>query len=379
MKRVLALVLSFVAAPVLAGASAAAFDPSEKITLDLKDARIADVATTLGALAGLPVYVDPDVDGTVTLQVEAMPYTDVLKLISKNTGVWLRIEGGSKLVASRSKDSFFAAVTAPEKVRDAPRIPIAEVRQATASLPPLFIRTRWNGIESCARLEFPEGERPTISVPLSEDPSAPILYVTQFDVDPVSKKRYIALDGAMRGVLPVGGQFTSTREIKNDTGRIFVLVTDRALEPCKPQAQRDEPPQRDVQVSFLARESGPDGPGRLLMSPNLSVRAGTTVKARSGGQDAESGQQRELVLAAYVSRDGTWVAVVMTATAIWVDPRDGGEYYYTQPSEVAGGEPSLFGRDSRLVATLPPGAATPKGIELMLVGREEKPTATDRQ
>ena len=82
MKRVLALVLSFVAAPVLAGASAAAFDPSEKITLDLKDARIADVATTLGALAGLPVYVDPDVDGTVTLQVEAMPYTDVLQLIS---------------------------------------------------------------------------------------------------------------------------------------------------------------------------------------------------------------------------------------------------------------------------------------------------------
>jgi hypothetical protein len=378
MKRLLPLLLSFIAAPVFAGASAVAFDASEKISLDLKDAKIADVATTLGALAGLPVYVDPDVDGTLTLQVESMPYTDVLKLISKNTGTWLRIEGGSKLVASRSKDSFFAAVTAPEKVRDWPRIPIAEVRQATSNLPQLFVRTRWNGVESCARLEFPEGERPTISVRLSEDPSAPVLYVTQFEVDPVSKKRYLALDGAMRGVLATGGQLTSTREIKDHSGRLFVLVTDRALEPCRVQAQRDEPPQRDVQVSFVAREAGPDGPGRVVMSPSLSVRAGTTVKARSGGQDAETGQQRELVLAAYVSRDGSWVAAVMTATAIWVDPRDGGEYYYTQPSEVAG-EPFSIGRDSRRVATLPPGAATPRGIELTLLGREEKAPATDRQ
>jgi hypothetical protein len=371
-KKLLPLLLSLVSAPLLAGASAAAFDPSEKISLDLKDAKIADVATTLAALAGLPVYVDPDVDGIVTLQVESMPYADVLKLISKNTGIWLRIEGGSKLVASRSKDSFFAAVTAPEKLRDKPRIPIAEVRQATSNLPPLFLRMRWNSVESCARLEFPEGERPTISVPLSEEPSAPVLYVTQFDVDPVSRKRYIALDGAMRGVLAVGGQFTSTREAQNGSGRLFVLATEKALEPCKAQAQREEPPRQELQVSFLARETGPDGPGRVVMSPNLSVQAGTTVKARSGGQDAETGQQRELVLAAYVSRDGSWVAAVMTATAIWVDPRDGGEYYYTQPSEVAGGEPALFGHDSRLVTTLGAGAATPRAIELTLLGREDK-------
>jgi hypothetical protein len=69
----------------------------------------------------------------------------------------------------------------------------------------------------------------------------------------------------------------------------------------------------------------------------------------------------------------------MTATAIWVDPRDGGEYYYTQPSSVVGGEPAYLARDSRLVATLPAGAATPKAIELTLVGREEKPPATAPQ
>jgi len=213
-------------------------------------------------------------------------------------------------------------------------------------------------------------------VPLSEEAGAPILYVTQFDVDAVSKTRYLALDGAMKGVLPAGGRQVTTRETKDEGGSLYVLVTERPSEPCKSQTRREEPQRRDVLLEFVARETGPDGPGEIVMAPRLSVAAGTTVKMRSGAQDADTGQQRELILAAYVSRDGTWVAAVMTATAIWVDPRDGGEYYYTQPSSVVGGEPAYLGRDSRLVATLPPGAATPRAIELTLVGREKR--STDR-
>lgn len=368
MKNALALVALLAALPLYGAAADAAFDPKEKITLDLKDAKIADVATTLGALANLPVYVDPDVSGDVTIQAEDMPFQDVLKVISQQTGVWIRIEGGHKLVASRSKDSFLAAVTVPERFRGAPRIPISEVQQAVSSVPPLYVRTRWNGEASCARLEFTEGELPTISVPLSDDAAAPTLFVTQFEVDPVSKTRYVALDGALRGVVGVGGaERVATREKKDASGSLSVLVTEKPLGPCKTQSLRVKAPHREVTLSFIARETGPEGPGAIVMAPRLSVVAGTTVKARTGGKDAVSGQQRELVLAAYVSRDGSWVAVVMTATAIWIDPTDGGEYFYTQPSSVVGADPPSVGPNSVLAAAIGAGAATPRAIELTLL------------
>jgi len=377
MRRMVVLVLFFVSALLGAADAGPAFDPRDKITVDIKDAKIADLVTTLGALANMPVYVDPDAVTTVTLQVEDMPFEDVLKVLSKNTGVWVRIENG-KLVASRSKDSLFAALTVPERFRDAPRIPVSEVRGAASRLPAFFLRTRWNGTESCARLEFPEGERPTISVPLSEEASAPILYVTQFDVDPVSGTRFIALDGAMSGVLSIGGQKVATRAARDTSGPLSVLATEKPLEPCQLRSVREEPPRRDVTLAFVARERGPEGPGEIVMAPQLSVAAGTTVKARAGHKDDATGQQREFVLAAYVSRDGSWVAVVLTATAIWIDPRDGGEYYFTQPSAVFGVEPVSIGPRS-VVATIPSGAATPRAIEMTLLGREEKTDPQQKQ
>lgn len=371
MRKLPVVALLLAVATLVAADASPAFDPRDRITVDIKDAKIADLVTTLGALANMPVYIDPDVSGSVTLQVEAMPFEDVLKIVSKQAGVWLRIEGGNKLVASRSRDYFFGAVTVPERFRNAPRIPISRVREAVSNLPPLYVRTRWNGVESCARLEFSEGELPTVSVPLSEDASAPALYVTQFGVDPVSKTRYVALDGAMRGVVAVGGPGqVATREKRDASGSLFVLATEKPLEPCKPQTVRGEPPRREVTLSFVARETGPDGPGEIVMATRLTALAGTTVKARSGVKDAEAGRQRELVLAAYVSRDGSWVAPVLTATAIWIDPADGGEYFYTQTSSVAGVEPPFNGPGPALVATIGAGAATPRAIELTLLGGE---------
>jgi len=371
MKRFLAALLLLIAPALVVADAGASFDPK-----DLKDASIADVVTTLGALAGLPVYIDPDVSGKMTIQTEDVPFEFVLKLISGQTGIWVRIENG-KLVASRSKDSLFAALTVPERFHDAPRIPVSEVRGAASSLPPFYLRTRWNGIESCARLEFPEGERPTISVPLTEDASAPVLYVTQFDVDPVSRTRFIALDGAMSGVLSIGGRQVATRERQDASGSLSVLATEKPQEPCRARSAREEPPQRDVQLAFVARETGPEGPGELVMAPSLSVRAGATLKARAGRRDDATGQQRELVLAAYVSRDATWVTAVLTATAIWIDPRDGSEYYFTQPSSVVGGEPRPIGPQS-VIATIPAGVATPRAIELTLLAREAKPEGVEK-
>ncbi len=167
MKTAFALALLLSVAPLPAAAADAEFDPKEKISLDLRDAKIADLVTTLGALANLPVYIDPDVSGTITIKLDDVPFEKVLMLINGKTGVSVRIENG-KLVASRSTQSFLAAVTLPDQYKSASRLRVAEISKVTPSAP-LFVRTKLNGASSCHRLEFIDGERPTITFPVAEN------------------------------------------------------------------------------------------------------------------------------------------------------------------------------------------------------------------
>ena len=267
MKTALALALLLSVAPLPAAAADAEFDPKEKISLDLRDAKIADLVTTLGALANLPVYIDPDVSGTITIKLEDVPFEKVLKLINVKTGVSVRIENG-KLVASRSTESFLAAVTLPSQYKSASRLRVAEVSKAAPSAP-LFVRTKWNGASSCHRLEFVDGERPTITFPVAENEGAPRLSVTQFGFDPVSGLRYLALDGAeLSGAVAVGGR-KAVAKLESESTSLIVLVGEKAEGSCPDVTLREVPPSRPLQLFFSTREIESDGPGVRVFSPSV--------------------------------------------------------------------------------------------------------------
>ena len=381
MRKVLLLALLLLAAVggfAVASSPDAAFDGKEKISVDLKDATIADFVTTLGALANLPVYIDPDVSGTITIKLEDVPFEKVLKIINARTGVNVRIENG-KLVASRSSQAFFAAVTLPDQFRKAPRVPVSEVSKSTPTTP-LFVRTKWNGAPSCHRLEFIDGKRPTITFPAGEDESAPRISVTQFGFDPVTGLRYLALDGAgLPGSVAVGGPQAVARSRKNEAESLDVFLAEKADSGCRDESLREEPPSRQLQLSFVVREVGPDGEGQPVMAPRIGVLAGTTFKMRSGQKDEKTGQQRELVLSGYVSRDAAWAVVQLMATAIWLDPADGGEYFYTQ-SSVEDAPIALTSSPASpgvVAATISAGVATPRALELRVFGPEDKNSPAD--
>lgn len=376
MKSSLALLVwLFAAVPLCAADADTAFDPKEKITVELKDAKIADLVTTLGALANMPVYVDPDVSGTISIRLADTPFEDVLKAINASSGVFVRIENG-KLVASRSTESLFAALTLPERFRGAPRVRVSDVSRKSPTSP-VSVRTDWNGERTCHRLEFAEGERPTITLRVGQNESAPALHVTQFSFDPVSRASYLALDGAglAGGTAVVGGGRATALTLKGERESLEVLVQERADGDCKPENLREVPPQRQLQLFFSVREIGSDGAGVRVMSPSVALASGTTFKMRTGLKDEKTGQQRELVLSGYVSPDGAWVAVHLMATAIWIDPADGSEYFYTQSSA----ESSLSPVTSKgvVAATVPAGVATPRALELTVLGPENTSGTAD--
>lgn len=112
------------------GAGASEFDPKEPISLDLKGARIADVVQTLGAMANLPVLIDPDVEGKVTIRLQDS-FDLALEKLSTAAGLLIRIENG-RLVASRSLKPLPQAPSLPEEFRNAPRILLSDYhREAT--------------------------------------------------------------------------------------------------------------------------------------------------------------------------------------------------------------------------------------------------------
>ena len=65
----------------------------EPITLNLKDADIHDVLRTFGQITGMPIDVDPNVEGKVTLNIVDMPWDEAFDMIAKQNGLRVSIEG----------------------------------------------------------------------------------------------------------------------------------------------------------------------------------------------------------------------------------------------------------------------------------------------
>ena len=75
----------------------------EPISLDLKDADIKDVFRTISQFTGLNIVIDPEVRGTVTVQLENVPWDQALDLILKQNGLGYVLENNIMRIATTSK------------------------------------------------------------------------------------------------------------------------------------------------------------------------------------------------------------------------------------------------------------------------------------
>ncbi|MDQ2978641.1 MAG: type IV pilus secretin PilQ, partial [Acidobacteriota bacterium] len=102
------------ARPEGTAAQAASFQPrtisetqtqftGEPISLDLKDADIKDVFRTISQLTQLNIVVDPEVRGTVTVQLEDVPWDQALDLILKQNSLGYVLENNIMRIATTQK------------------------------------------------------------------------------------------------------------------------------------------------------------------------------------------------------------------------------------------------------------------------------------
>jgi type IV pilus assembly protein PilQ len=92
----------------------------EPISLDLKDADIKDVFRTISQLTQLNIVVDPEVRGTVTVQLEDVPWDQALDLILKQNGLGYVLENNIMRIATTQK----------LQAEQADRLKLMEARQA---------------------------------------------------------------------------------------------------------------------------------------------------------------------------------------------------------------------------------------------------------
>jgi type IV pilus assembly protein PilQ len=92
----------------------------EPISLDLKDADIKDVFRTISQLTGLNIVIDPEVRGTVTVQLENVPWDQALDLILKQNSLGYVLENNIMRIAT----------TAKLQAEESDRARLAEARQA---------------------------------------------------------------------------------------------------------------------------------------------------------------------------------------------------------------------------------------------------------
>ena len=88
--------------------------------------------------------------------------------------------------------------------------------------------------------------------------------------------------------------------------------------------------------------------------------------AREGASG--EGRTRGYAVSGYVSRDGKSIALAFKARAVWTDPESGDEYYFTQGGDAIEFVP--LKKSGALAATVPPGVATPRALELRVFGEE---------
>lgn len=355
MKRALFLAGLLLAVSRWSGASEA-FDPGVPISLELKDASLGDVITTLGALANLPVVIEPGIEGRVTIRLQDVPFEKVLAILSKQNGITLHVLDG-KLVASRSLSSGPGPALLPERFQGLPRIAVEEYSKSLS--PPLFVKTRWNGSETCNRLTFGNGGASTALIPAPGRTRSLPLLVSQFGYDPVTGTRFVVAEDPLRRALALPPGLAKSADVHSDAQslRVTFAPSPMAAEGCQDPDRGTSGPRPNSLIVMELRERLEDGTAQAVMRPRVAALAGVAFSMRSGSND------RGFVIRGYLSRDGGSVALALVAEATWSDPRDGREYIYAQVGDVR--EQLVPLTPNGVMATsLPAGVATDRPLEL---------------
>lgn len=381
MKR-LAIFAGLLLAALPVAGSSEALDPKEPITLELHEAKLTEVITTLGAMANLAVVIEPGIEGKVTLKLQNVPYDKVLSLLSRDNGISLRIEDG-KLVASRVQEAPTAVPALPETFRNSPRILLTDYSAAAAAPQPLLITTTHHGEELCSIARIGDSGGGVLEVPLSRSGGPEALVVADLGYDPILKMRSVALeseDGRFVQASSLAGDDAPVSIYKaSDGGPVRLMVsqssklvarlrekvtcTDVAFEPFKGGA----PVSVAMQASALAGKGAPTP----VFAPRIQAAAGTVFKALGSEADSGDGQLRGYAVTGYVSRDGKRVALAFKARAVWTDPADGRQYYFTQAGSQIGFLPLKNGALGGFPASsIRPGVATARPLELRVSGQE---------
>jgi len=117
----------------------------EPISLDLKDADIKDVFRTISQLTQLNIVVDPEVKGTVTVQLEDVPWDQALDLILKQNGLGYVLENNIMRIATSSKlqaeQSDRARLSEARQAAEPTRTVIKKLSYAKAAELPLTIKS----------------------------------------------------------------------------------------------------------------------------------------------------------------------------------------------------------------------------------------------
>jgi hypothetical protein len=358
-------------------ASSEALDPKEPVTLELRDADLTKVITTLGATANLPVVIEPGIEGKITIRMQNVSSEKILAILGKDNGFSLRIEGG-KLVASRAGETPTAAPALPEKFHSAPRILLADYASAAAHPPPLLISTTWKGERMCSIARVGDEGGGLLEVPLSKTGSPETLVFADMGYDPVLKTRTIALessDGSVRNAFSLAADDAPVSLYKELTLRLQVSQSPRLIEKYREKGDCGQlvfQPARGgapVTVAIEAAAHSEEGAPAPVFAPRVQPAAGTVFKALGNDADSVPGQLRGYAVAGYVSRDGKSVALAFKARAIWTDPQDGHQYCFTQAGPQVGFV-QLRKDGVILYSLIQPGVATPNALDLRLAGGE---------
>ena len=352
--------------------AAAAFDPHERISLDLKDAKLTDVLATLGALANLPTVIDPEIQGTVTVQLQDVELGTVLEILSRQNGVSIRVEAG-RLVASLPEKRPLHSRAIPDEFRDSARLPLEQYSGRFGALGRITIRTRLKGSERCVGWEVKEDEQAV--VPLSSGPEVAPLALTPFGFDPVSGWRYIAGQSGEFSFALVVDRSGRPFSIEDDRPIPFRITLSEGAAPDCPAAETHKisPLRSAVSVSLEVAERGSGG--EIVTSPRIQLQPGSVGAVSSDLPADDRNPERTLKVCVYAFPDGRHIAGTLVATSIFKDPIDGRDYVYSQPGTVRV-PPPMIGEKATL-SILSAGVAASKPLELRMVP-EEKPGAGNR-
>lgn len=72
----------------------------ERVTMNFKDADLADFFRLIHEISGLNIVVDPNVKGTVTLALEDVPWDQALDIVLRNNGLGKEVEGNVVRIAT---------------------------------------------------------------------------------------------------------------------------------------------------------------------------------------------------------------------------------------------------------------------------------------